>query len=240
MTNIARLGGAVLVILLLGVLTAGGAAAKTPTLELAYENSSHELVGLSSGEEIEAFDPSWTLETAAGNVNCTSEESTTGFLGSAETNNEKTDKLSATHTFHQFFAEAGCPSTLALVGSSVEGFWFNANTFGEEVKGLFTLGTKGKGEYATTGSKDTAIEIREAGATGPRCYYEVTKLKGTTPVFSTTFASAANITFSKQKVKLLKLSDSSALCPKKATVSTEVGLYAPLGGSESIVFGLLK
>jgi len=240
MTNIVRLGGTVLVILVLGVLTAGGAAAKTPTLDLTYENASHELVGLAAGQEIEAFDPSWTLETAAGNVSCSSEEATTGFRGSEETNNEKTDKLSATHTFHQFFAEAGCPSTLALVGSSVEGFWFNANTFGEAVKGLFTLGTKGKGEYATTGSQDTVIEIREAGATGPRCYYEVTKLKGTTPAFSTTTALAAYITFSKQKVKLLKLSDGSALCPKKATVSTGVGFYAPLGGSESAVFGLLK
>jgi hypothetical protein len=225
--------------LFLGLLTlvlgacgalAQGAGAKAQTLQLYYNSS----IPLTTGQSVEEFDPGWTLETASGDVTCEAIENNQGFSGLAETNNEKVDKISSQETFGALFSNTGCTSTLPLIGSTAEGFWFNGNSFGSEVHGQFKYSSKGTVEYVSAGKLETVIEVRANAGSGARCYFEVGKLKSklTLPSLTTEFAA--------QKLKLVKFSNSSALCPKKATVTTEMAPYVQLGeGNEAPVQGKL-
>ncbi len=235
MRNVGRIIATALMTLGLGAVLAGSAAAKPAVLNLYYTSGETE-VSVTAGQQIEGYDTNWIFESAEGTVQCSTEETTSGTLGLAETNNEKTDKFSVTSTIDGFFATTGCTSTVPLLTASAEGFWFNANSFGSNVEGHFKLSAKGKAEYATAAAKDTAIEVRQSGDAGTRCYYEVTKLKGTLAPLPGPVA----LEFTKQKLKLLKIINSSAACPKKATVSTVVYPYVLLGESgEAELYGKL-
>ncbi len=217
-----RLAGAVVLALCAGGILAGSAAA-SPTLHLFYSGSTE----LTVGHEVEGYDTSWQLTSAEGNVSCVISENNEGFLGKDSTNNQKTDLISVESVFGGFYDDSsGCTSTVAGFTPVNRGIWFNGNTNSPGVAGEFKLGTKGTGEYASTAAKDTVAAIENTS--GELCFWEVKKLKGTQLP-----GPPVNVSFKEQKVKLLKevlAHKSPKACPKKATISTSVAFYIPLGG----------
>ena len=215
--------------LCLGGSIAGSAAAAPKTLHLTYSHPTE--TKLSPGQQVEGWDRSWSLQTSAGSVSCYLNEHNEGFLGSDETNDQKTDYISVSSVFGGFSTNSECTSQIAVVGNPVRGIWFNGNTGDFDVTGKWKFGTKEVGEYLTAAPHDTVIGLESMTAPRAFCLYEVKKLKGRLDVFP----EEVNLSFSNQKVKLLKTVPglkSAAGCPKTATVSTLVQFYVQLGGGE--------
>jgi hypothetical protein len=220
--------------LCLGASIAASASGAPKTLHLTYSHPTE--VKLSPGQQVEGWDRSWSLETSAGSVYCYLNEHNEGFLGSDETNDQKMDYISVTSVFGGFSTNSECTSQIAVVGNPVRGIWFNGNTGDFDVAGKWKFGTKATGEYLTSASHDTVIGLESSTAPRAYCLYEVKKLKGQLGVYP----EEINLSFSKQKVKLLKTLPglkSAAGCPKTAAVSTLVQFYVQLGAGEEASLG---
>jgi hypothetical protein len=227
--------GALVGALTVAAIFAGSASAAPKTLHLYYIQEGFEREPTSE-QTVEGYDTSWRVEAAEGYVECNSSAHNTGFFGADETNNAKTDDFFMYQVFGYFRGNPSCSSTLAIVGSEAEGFWYNANNPPEEEQytdAQLKLSSKEKAEYVSLGKKDNVIEFQASGAAGTRCYYEVSKLKGSLDALPGTLRAH----FNSQKLKLLKMNNSDARCPKKATVSTTITMYIEAGGTELSLYG---
>jgi hypothetical protein len=240
MARITWLAGVLVSALAIAGVCAGGASAVPATLHLYYiqEGVEHELTPeLTPEQQIEAYDTHWRVQAAEEYVECNSSARNTGFFTEDETNNQKTDDFFVEQTFGTFYANSSCSSTMAFVGPEAEGSWYNPNYPSSPenvyVQAQIKLSAKEKAEYVSDGKKDNVIEFRASGAAGARCYYEVTKLKGTLDALPGTVRA----NFNNQKLKLLKMNTSDVHCPKKATVSTSMTMYVEAGGSELTLYG---
>jgi hypothetical protein len=215
---------------------AGVAGASPKTLHLYYIEEGVERE-FRPEQQFELYDTHWRIEAAEGYVECTSSERNTGFFGENETNNQKTDGFFVFQTFDSLFANPSCTSSFAFTGTEAEGFWYNANNPPEErqyVTAQLRLTAKETAEYVSGGKEDNTIEFRASGAAGARCYYEVSKLKGSLDALP----GSLRASFNQQKLKLLKMNNSDARCPKKATLSTSFKAYTyEVDGTEVSAYG---
>jgi hypothetical protein len=218
-------GIALVAMLVIGAAVAASASAKAPPpkLDLTWNFEENQL---KPGEEFKmANDEGITFTTNLGDISCPSSfyPGEQGFLGTDQTNNEKTDKIELKHTDGTW--AGGTCSTSTTLGSSafVETFAF------DEPLGSLLLSVKGnKAEVkATSASEPVYVYVGFSG--GESCLYDFSKLKGTWKGKEAGY-ERLEVDFSNQTLKEYK-PDSGKLCPKKVkiTAAFEYQITGPEG-----------
>ncbi len=134
-----------------------------------------------------------------------------GFVGTAQTNDEKTDKVEIKCTYGTW--RLGNCATSTPLGSEalVEAFGSS------EPLGTLNLGSNLKAELKTK-SPGQPVYIYVGFSGGETCYFDFSKLKGTISAVNVGGLNRMQLNFNKQKLKLYKPL-SGKLCPKKATIT---------------------
>jgi hypothetical protein len=166
---------------------ASAAAAKRPTLDLAYEYTAQR--PMTTGMPFDLYSTGLAIETAEGSVSCDFAFEN-AFNGRLTQNNSKKDTVQLTEAGSPFTrGEEACESTLALGPTATVAF------VGPNPMGTLTLSSSMKASWQAAGG--ASIQVAFSG--GTRCAYGYKKLRGSFQFSGESFVEP--ITFAPTKLK---------------------------------------